>query len=144
MTRTTGGPIRLLFPNLAIVAVKSRASYSSLFSRVHCQPTMPIVLPPFFRIIFIYLEPSLTLAGAYSAFVSPEWYLASQIPGPTVSGLLHTIETVMAIRLYGVLLTLLATISWAVFPVVAKKSDALSFSVARRLLFVLAGIVYTK
>ena len=100
---------------------------------------MSVVLPPFWRIIFIYLEPPLTLAGAYSAFVSPEWYLASQVPGPTVSGLLHTIETIMAIRLYGVLLTVLAMVSLAVFPVIARKSDPISFSVARRLLFVLAG-----
>ena len=101
---------------------------------------MSRVLPLPFNIFFIYIEPILTYSGAYSAFVSPEWYLASQIPGPTVSGLLHTIETIMAIRLYGVLLALLASISLAVFPVVSGKSDPVSFSVARRLMFVLAGM----
>ena len=47
----------------------------------------------------------------------------------------------MAIRLYGVLLALLASISLAVFPVVSGKSDPVSFSVARRLMFVLAGMI---
>ena len=99
---------------------------------------MPKVLPLPFKILFVYVEPLLTLAGAYSAFSSPEWYLAGLIPGPTVSGLLHTKETNMAIQLYGVLLTLLALISLAIFPVIAEKSDAFSFLIARRLLFVLA------
>ena len=99
---------------------------------------MTKVLPRPFKIFYIYLEPLVTLAGAYCAFKSPEWYLASQIPGPTVSGLLHTNETNMAIRLYGVLLTLLAMFSLAIFPVIANKSDALSFSIARRFIFVLA------
>jgi hypothetical protein len=101
---------------------------------------MPKVLPPFFKVMFIFMEPLATFAGAYSAFAAPEWYLASLIPGNSDSGLLHTIETTMAIRLYGVLLFLLASISLAVFPVVANKSDPLSFSIARRLFFVLAGI----
>jgi hypothetical protein len=101
---------------------------------------MPQVLPPFFKVMFLFLEPLATFAAAYSAFVAPEWYLARLIPGESDSGLLHTIETTMAMRLYGVLLALLAMVSLAVFPVVANKSDALSFSVARRLLFVLAGL----
>jgi hypothetical protein len=88
--------------------------------------------------MFLFLEPVATLLGAYSAFAAPEWYLTSLLPGPTVSGLLHTTETIFAIRLYGVLLMLLALISLAVFPVVANKTDATSFSVARRLFFVLA------
>src|SRR5947199_3702176 len=100
---------------------------------------MPQVLPTPWKIFFIYIEPFLTYSAAYSAFASPEWYLASQLPGPTVTGLLHTTETNMAIRLYGVLLALLASISLAIFPVIAGKTDALSFSIARRLLFVLAG-----
>ena len=99
---------------------------------------MTKVLPGPFKFLYIYLEPLATFAGAYSAFISPEWYLASQIPGPTISGLLHTNETNMAIRLYGVLLTLLAMLSLAIFPVIANKSDALSFSIARRFIFVLA------
>lgn len=103
-------------------------------------PAMPKILPLPFKIVFICLEPLATFAGAYSAFVSPEWYLASQIPGPTITGLLHTNETNMAIRLYGVLLALLAMISLAIFPVIASRSDALSFSIARRFIFVLAGM----
>lgn len=102
---------------------------------------MTKVLPRPYKILFIYIEPLLTFAAAYSAFKSPEWYLASQIPGPTVSGLLHTNETNMAIRLYGVLLTLLPMISLAIFPVIANNSDALSFSIARRFIYVLAGNV---
>ena len=100
---------------------------------------MPQVLPTPFKVIFIYLEPLVTLLAAYSAFSAPEWYLSSLLPGPTVSGLLHTTETIFAIRLYGVLLMLLALISLAVFPVVANKSDATSFAIARRLFFVLGG-----
>ena len=46
----------------------------------------------------------------------------------------------MAIRLYGVLLALFASISLAVFPVISRKSDPISFSIARRLLFVLGGM----
>jgi hypothetical protein len=102
---------------------------------------MSRVLPRPFAIMFIFIEPILTIAGAYSCFSSPEWYLASLIPGPTVSGLLHTNETAMAVRLYGVLLLLLAMISLAVFPVIYSRSDAVSFSVARRLMFVLAGLL---
>jgi len=102
---------------------------------------MTKVLPGPFNIFYIYVEPLVTFAGAYSTFISPEWFLASLIPGPTVSGLLHTNETNMAIRLYGVLLTVLPMISLAIFPLIANKSDPLSFSIARRFLFVLAGIV---
>ena len=103
---------------------------------------MPVVLPSPFNIIFIFIEPLLTFLGAYSAFAQPEWYLASQIPGETDSGLLHTIETTMAIRLYGVLLTLLPLISLAVLPAIASKSDQLSWTIARRFFFVLAGILF--
>ena len=102
---------------------------------------MPKVLSPFFKVTFIFLEPLATFAAAYSAFAAPEWYLASLIPGESDSGLLHTIETTMAIRFYGVLLTCLAMVSLAVFPVIANKSDALSFSIARRLFFILAGLI---
>jgi len=104
---------------------------------------MPQVLPLPFKLWFILFEPIATLLGAYSAFTAPEWYLTSLLPGPTVSGLLHTTETIFAIRLYGVLLMLLASISLAVLPVVANKTDAISFSVARRLFFVLAGKSYS-
>jgi hypothetical protein len=102
---------------------------------------MSRVFPRPFAIMFLFIEPVLTIAGAYSCFVSPEWYLSSLTPGPTMSGLLHTNETNMAIRLYGVLLLLLASISLAVFPPIYRRSDAVSFSVARRLLFVLAGTI---
>ena len=103
---------------------------------------MPQILPLPFKVIFIYLEPLSTFAATYSAFVSPEWYLASQIPGPNVSGLLHTIETNMIVRLYGVVLGLLGLISLAVLPVIAGRSDALSYSIARRFFFVLSGIIF--
>jgi hypothetical protein len=103
---------------------------------------MSQVLPLPFKAIFIYLEPLATFAAAYSTFVSPEWYLASQIPGPNVSGLLHTNETNMIVRLYGVVLGLLGLVSLAILPVIAGRSDALSYSIARRFFFVLSGIIY--
>lgn len=100
---------------------------------------MPKVLPLPFKAMFIVIEPVLTYMGAWSAFTAPEWYLASQLPGPTITGLLHTQETNMLVRLYGVLLICLASVSLAVFPVIANNTDRLSISIARRLLFVLAG-----
>jgi hypothetical protein len=101
---------------------------------------MSKVLPLPFKAMFTVIEPLLTYMGSYSAFTAPEWYLSSQLPGPTLTGLLHTQETNMMVRLYGVLLALLASISLAIFPVIANNSDRLSFSIARRLLFVLARI----
>ena len=115
---------------------------ASLFRRLIVRLTMSRVLPRPFNIMFIYIEPILTLAGAYSAISTPEWYLSSLIPGPTVTGLLHTTETNMAIRLMGVLLILLALISLAVFPVIQSRTDAVGFSIARRLLFVLSGMFF--
>jgi hypothetical protein len=112
----------------------------SRYQQASHRSQMSQVLPRPFEIIFIYAEPIITLVGAYYAFVSPQWYLSSQIPGPTISGLVHTVETNMTVRLYGVLLALIAMNSLLVFPVVSKKSDPVSFSVARRLLFVLAGM----
>jgi hypothetical protein len=101
---------------------------------------MAPVLNGFFKLLFLYIEPILTLGGAYSAFTTPEWYLTNLTPGPTITGLLHTTETNMAIRLYGVLLFLLAIISISIFSLIASHTDALSISVAKRLLFVLAGM----
>jgi len=99
---------------------------------------MPRVLTLPFKAMFIVIEPVLTYLAVYSAFTAPEWFLASQLPGPTLTGLLHTQETNMMVRLYGVLLACLASVSLAVFPVIANNTDKLSFSIARRLLFVLA------
>ena len=99
-----------------------------------------IVLPLPYRVVFIYIEPILTILAAYSAFTSPEWYLSSLVPGPTVTGLLHTKETNMAMNLYSVVLLLLAMISLSVLPAIAKKFDPLSLSIARRLMFALLGI----
>ena len=81
----------------------------------------------------------MTFGGAYASYVSPEWFLTRLIPGPTETGLVHTAETIMAVRLYGVLLFLLGMISIGVFSAVGGKSDPLAMSVTRRLLFVLAG-----
>jgi hypothetical protein len=61
-----------------------------------------------------------TLDIHYSAFTAPEWYLSVQLPGPTLTGLLHTQETNMMARLYAILLALLASISLAIFPVIAN------------------------
>jgi hypothetical protein len=101
---------------------------------------MAPALPGIYKAIFIYLEPILTLGGAYASYTSPEWFLARLIPGDTNTGLIHTSETIMAIRLYAVLLFLLAGISISVFSAVGGKEDKLALSVTRRLLFVLAGI----
>jgi hypothetical protein len=109
---------------------------------ITAQLTMSKVLPLHFKAMFIVIEPVLTFMGAWSAFTAPEWYLASQLPGPTITGLLHTQETNMLVRLYGVLLVCLASVSLAVFPVIANNTDRLSFSIARRLLFVLAGELF--
>jgi hypothetical protein len=103
---------------------------------------MAPALPGIYKAIFIYLEPILTLGGAYASYTSPEWFLARLIPGDTNTGLIHTSETIMAIRLYAVLLFLLAGISISVFTAVGGKEDKLALSVTRRLLFVLAGISY--
>jgi hypothetical protein len=103
---------------------------------------MSRVLSGPFKLIFLYIEPILTLAGSYSALTTPEWYLTNLLPGPTLTGLLHTNETNMAIRLYGVLLFLIATISISIFSLIASKTDSVSFSIARRLLFVLAGMPF--
>jgi len=99
---------------------------------------MARVLPLPFKAIFIVIEPALTYLASYSAFTAPEWFLASQLPGPTLTGLLHTQETNMMVRLYGVLLICLASVSLAIFPVIENNTDKLSFSIAKRLLFVLA------
>lgn len=99
---------------------------------------MARVLPLPFKVMFIVIEPVLTYMGSYSAFTAPEWYLASQLPGPTVTGLLHTQETNMIVRLYGVLLACLASVSLAIFPIIENNTDKLSFSIAKRLLFALA------
>jgi hypothetical protein len=101
---------------------------------------MSRVLPGFFTAIFLIIEPILTIAASYCCITSPEWYLASLIPGPTVTGLLHTHETNFAVRLYGVVLLLLASLSLAVFSVIYHRSDAVSFSIARRVIFVLGGM----
>lgn len=101
---------------------------------------MSKVLPLSFKLVFLYFEPLLSLMAAYSAFVQPEWCLSNLFPGPTVSGLLHTQETNLIVRLWGVLLLLLAMISLTIFPLICNKTDRLSFSVAKALLFVLGGI----
>jgi hypothetical protein len=96
-------------------------------------------LPHYFKFLFVFLEPALTISAAYSAFSAPEWYLANLFPGENSAGLFHTRETKLALHLYGVLLLTLALVSLAVFPVIRNRGDDVSFSVARRLLFVLAG-----
>ena len=100
---------------------------------------MAPVVSGIFKAIFVYVEPILTFGGAYASYASPEWFLTRLVPGPTETGLVHTVETVMAIRQYGVLLFLLGMISIAVFTAIGSKSDPLAMSVARRLLFVLSG-----
>jgi len=44
----------------------------------------------------------------------------------------------MIVRLYGVLLACLASVSLAIFPIIENNTDKLSFSIAKRLLFALA------
>jgi hypothetical protein len=105
---------------------------------------MAKVLPLPFKLVFVYIEPLLSVMGAFSAYSQPEWLISNLFPGPTVSGLLHTQETNLMARMWAVLLLLLALISLAIFPVIQNKSDTLSFSIARRLLFVLGGITYTR
>ena len=101
--------------------------------------SMAPALPGIYKAIFVYLEPILTVGGAYASYTSPEWFLTRLIPGDTNTGLIHTSETILAIRLYAVLLLLLAGISISVFTAVGGKEDKLAMSVTRRLLFVLAG-----
>jgi hypothetical protein len=102
---------------------------------------MSVVLPLPFYILFVLFEPIVMAIGAYVAFTTPEWFLTSLVPGPNVSGLLHTKETNMLVGLYGVLLILLTIVYWAIFLPIANRSDSLSFSIARRFLFALAGTV---
>ena len=100
---------------------------------------MAPVLSGIFKAIFIYIEPIQTFGGAYACYASPEWFLTRLIPGPTETGLVHTTETVMAVRQYGAVLFLLGMISIGVFSAAGPRSDPLALSVTRRLLFVLAG-----
>lgn len=124
--------------------IPPQTQHPSPIPRVHTSPSpsaaMAPALPGIYKAIFIYLEPILTLGGAYASYTSPEWFLTRLIPGDTNTGLIHTSETIMAIRLYAVLLFLLAGISISVFSAVGGKEDKLALSVTRRLLFILAGI----